>query len=66
LLIQGLQDEYGTRRQVDAIVSAMTCPTETLMLDACGHTPHVDQRSAVETAMTEFVRSCMRQVDPPG
>lgn len=65
LLIQGLQDEYGTRRQVDAIASAIAGPTEMLVLDQCGHTPHVDQRPVVETAMAEFVRSCMRQVNPP-
>jgi len=65
LLIQGLQDEYGTRRQVDAIVSAVAGPTETLVLDACGHTPNVDQRALVETAMAQFVRSCMQEIDRP-
>lgn len=55
LLIQGLQDEYGTKRQVDAIVSGMAGPTETRVLDGCGHTPHVDQRPVVETAMADFI-----------
>lgn len=65
LLIQGLQDEYGTKRQVDAIVSATTCPPETLVLDVCGHTPHVDQRTTVEAAMAEFIRRCLPQMDAP-
>jgi pimeloyl-ACP methyl ester carboxylesterase len=65
LLIQGLQDEYGTRKQVDAIAAAMGGDAETLVLDQCGHTPHVDQRAVVETAMAELIRSCTRQVDPP-
>ena len=64
-LIQGLQDEYGTRKQIDTIAAAMAGHAEALVLDRCGHTPHVDQRSVVETVVAEFVRSCMRQVDPP-
>ena len=65
LLIQGLQDDYGSRKQIDTIAAAMAGHAQALVLDQCGHTPHVDQRSVVETAMVEFVRSCMPQVDPP-
>ena len=65
LLIQGLQDEYGTKNQVDAIAATMPGHAETLVLDQCGHTPHVDQRAVVEATMAEFIRSCMRQADPP-
>jgi pimeloyl-ACP methyl ester carboxylesterase len=58
LLIQGLDDEYGTSRQVDTIASAISAPSETLMLGACGHAPHMDQRAAVETAMARFISRC--------
>ena len=56
LVIQGKNDEYGTRRQVDAIVSQAGGPTEVLMVDDCGHSPHRDQPSRVLSAMTDFVR----------
>jgi len=56
LVIQGLQDEYGTTKQVDAIVSGLNSRCESLVLDHCGHAPHFDQREIVETAVVEFVR----------
>jgi pimeloyl-ACP methyl ester carboxylesterase len=42
LVIQGVNDEYGTRAQVDAI-AAKAPKVETLVLDDCGHAPHKDQ-----------------------
>lgn len=57
LVIQGVDDEYGTERQVQAIREGLGGPCEALMLRDCGHLPHVDQRTIVEVAMTEFVAS---------
>jgi len=56
LLIQGRQDEYGTLAQLDRIEAAVAGPTERLVLDACGHSPHRDQAGAVLEAITGFVR----------
>jgi len=56
LVIQGNDDEYGTKRQVEAIVSAVGDRCDAMMLDACRHSPHLDQRAIVETAMARFVR----------
>ena len=56
LIIQGRDDEYGTPRQVDAVVAAVAGPADTLLLEECGHSPHLDQRGAVETAAAEFLR----------
>jgi pimeloyl-ACP methyl ester carboxylesterase len=55
LLIQGLDDVYGTKKQVDTIATALGDRCETIMLAQCGHFPHIDQRAAVEAAMSEFV-----------
>lgn len=54
LCIQGEEDEYGTRAQVDTIVSKVP-GAELLMLPECGHSPHRDQREATLAKMTEFV-----------
>lgn len=54
IVIQGRDDEYGTKKQVDAIADVLE-RCDVVMLPDCGHTPHVDQREAVETAMAEFV-----------
>ncbi|SLN37962.1 acyl-CoA esterase [Oceanibacterium hippocampi] len=55
LVIQGRDDEYGTARQVDAIAAGMGGRAETLMLDACGHSPHRDQPDRVIAAVAGFL-----------
>jgi len=54
LCIQGEQDEYGTRAQVEAI-KAQAPQTEILMLDDCKHSPHRDQPEKTLERMAEFV-----------
>ena len=56
LVIQGDDDEYGTVAQVDAIRRQLGAPCETLMLPACGHSPHRDQRERTLAAMSDFIR----------
>ena len=43
LVLQGEDDEYGTRAQVDAIAAASGGPVTVRMLPRCGHAPHRDQ-----------------------
>ncbi|GAC1423461.1 MAG: alpha/beta hydrolase [Candidatus Velthaea sp.] len=54
LLLQGVEDEYGTTAQLDAIAGAVA-NTETVMLSPCGHSPHRDQPAAVLDAVAHFV-----------
>ena len=56
LVIQGKQDEYGTDRQVNTLVAALGGRCEGIMLERCGHAPHIDQRSRVADLMVRFVR----------
>jgi pimeloyl-ACP methyl ester carboxylesterase len=56
LVIQGRNDEYGTERQVDTMVSALGGRCDAIMLDNCRHFPHIDQRAIVEDAMARFVQ----------
>ena len=55
LVIQGEDDEYGTREQVNVIAKALGANCEALMLPDCRHTPHADQRATVEGAMVRFI-----------
>ncbi|MGH8872119.1 MAG: alpha/beta fold hydrolase [Acidimicrobiia bacterium] len=55
LLIQGLDDEYGTLAQVDAIERGLRGPVERLLLADCGHSPHLAQPAAVLAATGRFV-----------
>jgi pimeloyl-ACP methyl ester carboxylesterase len=57
LAIQGRDDEYGTPAQVEAIVNGVSGPVEALILDGCGHVPHVQARRKVLARMTRFIRA---------
>ena len=65
LVIQGKDDEYGTKRQVDSIVSVLGDRCDALMLAACRHSPHVDQRAIVETTMARFIRDLGSLIPDP-
>jgi pimeloyl-ACP methyl ester carboxylesterase len=54
LLVQGLDDEYGTLAQLEAIASAAP-QAQCLTLPACGHSPHRDQPEALTQAMVAFL-----------
>jgi len=55
LLIQGADDQYGTAAQITAIARQVSGPVETLMLQNCAHSPHVDQRKATIETIAQFV-----------
>jgi pimeloyl-ACP methyl ester carboxylesterase len=55
LVIQGEQDEYGTLAQVEAIARQAAGPVDTLVLPACGHSPHRDRPEAVLDAAITFL-----------
>jgi pimeloyl-ACP methyl ester carboxylesterase len=55
LLIQGLEDEYGTTAQVERIAGALGGACETLLLADCGHAPHRKWPAEVEEAVARLV-----------
>jgi pimeloyl-ACP methyl ester carboxylesterase len=57
LLIQGLDDEYGTLAQLDRIEARALGPTRRLVLNDCGHAPQRDRESAVLGAIVAFAAS---------
>ena len=58
LLIQGLDDQYGSMAQIDGILAVL--PTAAAMkLGDCAHSPHIDQAAAVTKAISHFL-STMR------
>jgi pimeloyl-ACP methyl ester carboxylesterase len=55
LAIQGLDDQYGTMAQVQAIARQSGGPVEILALPDCRHSAHRDQPEATLDAITKFV-----------
>ena len=56
LAIQGVDDQYGTMAQIDAIVKQSRGPVEVLILPDCRHSPQRDQPEAVLAAIAKFVK----------
>ncbi|HMN93632.1 MAG TPA: alpha/beta hydrolase [Hydrogenophaga sp.] len=54
LVVQGVNDEYGTLEQVAAIVQAVPA-ARTCVLDDCGHSPHRDQPETLTRQMLHFL-----------
>ena len=55
MAIQGLDDEYGTMAQLDAIASQVGGPCELVKLPRCGHSPFRDQPEAVLAALSRWL-----------
>jgi pimeloyl-ACP methyl ester carboxylesterase len=55
LLIQGLDDEYGSTAQLDAIERQVGGTVTRLELANCRHSPHRDQAEATMAAIAAFV-----------
>lgn len=55
LVIQGVDDQYGTEAQVDAICAGVRGPVRKMMVADCGHVPHFEQKQTVLDAMAAFV-----------
>jgi len=55
LAIQGVDDQYATFAQIDAIERQVSGPFERLDLAECRHTPWRDQPALVANAITRFV-----------
>jgi pimeloyl-ACP methyl ester carboxylesterase len=57
LVIQGVDDQYGTLAQVRAIEARSPMPVQSLVLDACRHAPQADQPEATLDAIARFIAS---------
>jgi pimeloyl-ACP methyl ester carboxylesterase len=55
LLIQGEDDQYGTQEQLRRIEDGCQSSVRTVMIEACGHSPHLDQPERALEVMKEFV-----------
>ena len=59
LILQGVDDQYGTLKQVDTITAGIerggNAPAQKHMLDHCGHSPHQEQPQAVLALMRDFI-----------
>ena len=60
LIIQGVDDQYGTVRQVEIAQEECYCPVEVLILPDTRHVPHREAPQKTLAAVTDFVRRVLR------
>jgi pimeloyl-ACP methyl ester carboxylesterase len=58
LVIQGVDDQYGTLKQISAIEARSPAPVEKLILVSSRHAPHFDQPQATLDAIVRFYTKC--------
>lgn len=55
LLVQGVDDQYGTLRQLELIERDVPGPVTRVVLDGCGHAPHLERHEATLAAVVDFL-----------
>ena len=61
LAIQGTEDAYGSLAQVEVIKRSVSAPVDTLILSACGHSPHLEARAVVMDRVANFLATNLRR-----
>lgn len=56
LVIQGADDQYGSIRQVEAIVAGSSSSARRQIIKDCGHAPHLEAPAVVLQLMADFIR----------
>lgn len=59
LVLQGEDDQYGTDRQIEAIVSQVAGEARKYILPACGHIPHLEQPEVVLELVRKFINDLL-------
>jgi pimeloyl-ACP methyl ester carboxylesterase len=58
-IVQGVNDQYGTIRQIEIAEQECYCPVEVTMIPGAGHSPHRDAPDATLNVIAEFARSIL-------
>lgn len=59
LVIQGVDDQYGSIKQVDAIKDKSAGEASKLFIEGCGHSPHMDKPDEIIAAMAAFIEGLL-------
>src|SRR6266704_6350935 len=62
-ILQGVDDEYGTMRQVEIAREECYCPVDVTVIPGAGHAPHREAPGATLDAIQEFANVVLRVHD---
>jgi pimeloyl-ACP methyl ester carboxylesterase len=60
MLIQGVDDQYGTMRQVEIAQEECYCPLDLKVISDAGHSPHREAPGATLDAICQFASAALR------
>ncbi len=59
-ILQGVDDQYGTMRQVEIAREECYCPVDVTVIPGAAHSPHREAPGATLDAITQFARAALR------
>jgi pimeloyl-ACP methyl ester carboxylesterase len=59
-ILQGVDDQYGTMRQVEIAQEECYCPVDVTLIPGAGHQPHREAPGATLNAISEFANAVLR------
>jgi pimeloyl-ACP methyl ester carboxylesterase len=59
-ILQGVDDQYGTMRQVEIAQEECYCPVDVTVIPGAGHQPHREAPGATLEAISEFANAVLR------
>jgi pimeloyl-ACP methyl ester carboxylesterase len=59
-IVQGIDDQYGTIRQIEIAQQECYCPVDVTMIAAAGHSPHRETPGPALEAISEFANAVLR------
>jgi len=62
-ILQGVDDEYGTMRQIEIAREECYCPVDVTVIPGAGHQPHREAPGATLDAVQEFANAVLRVHD---
>jgi pimeloyl-ACP methyl ester carboxylesterase len=58
-IVQGVDDQYGTIRQIEIAQQECYCPVDVTMIPAAGHSPHREAPAATLGAIVDFTNAVL-------
>ena len=59
-ILQGVDDQYGTMRQIEIAQEECYCPVDVTIIPGAGHSPHREAPGPTLQAVTEFALAALR------
>jgi pimeloyl-ACP methyl ester carboxylesterase len=60
MIVQGVDDQYGTMRQVEIAQEECYCPVDLKVISGAAHSPHREAPGATLDAITQFAEAALR------